>query len=47
MRSLHRPCPNQKLLGHLKNTRVHHQRYRTRAEAIADITETIGIFYHR
>ncbi len=31
----------------LKNELVHHRRYRTRAQAIQDITEYIEIFYNR
>jgi len=33
--------------GTLKNELVHHRRYRTREEAIMDITEYIEIFYNR
>ena len=33
--------------GTLKNELVHHRRYRTRAQAIQEITEYIEIFYNR
>jgi transposase InsO family protein len=33
--------------GTLKQELVHHRRYRTRQEAIRDITEYIEIFYNR
>jgi putative transposase len=33
--------------GTLKQELVHHRRYRTRQEAIQDITEYIEIFYNR
>jgi transposase InsO family protein len=33
--------------GTLKNEQVHHQRYRTRQEAIQEIREYIEIFYNR
>lgn len=33
--------------GTLKNELVHHRRYRTRNQAIQDITEYIEIFYNR
>jgi len=33
--------------GTLKQERVHHRHYRTRQEAIQDITEYIEVFYNR
>jgi len=33
--------------GTLKNELIHHRCYATRHEAIADITESIEIFYNR
>ena len=33
--------------GTLKNELVHHRRYATRAQAMAEITEYIEIFYNR
>jgi len=33
--------------GTLKNELVHHRHYRTRAQAIQEITEHIEIFYNR
>ena len=33
--------------GTLKNELIHHRRYRTRAQAIQEITEYIEIFYNR
>ncbi len=33
--------------GTLKSELVHHRRYKTRQEAIQDITEYIEIFYNR
>ena len=40
-------APVESFWGILKNELVHHRTYRTRAEAIADITEYIEIFYNR
>lgn len=39
--------PMESFWGTLKNELVHHRRYRTRAQAIQDITEYIEIFYNR
>jgi transposase InsO family protein len=33
--------------GTLKNELVHHRKYRTRQEAIREITEYIEVFYNR
>jgi putative transposase len=40
-------APMESLWGALKNELVHHRRYATRQEAIADITEWIELFYNR
>jgi len=40
-------APMESFWGTLKNELVHHRRYRTREEAIMDITEYIEIFYNR
>lgn len=40
-------APIESFWGTLKNELVHHRRYRTRAEAIQEITEYIEIFYNR
>lgn len=40
-------APMESFWGTLKNELVHHRRYATRQEAIADITEWIEIFYNR
>ena len=40
-------APIESFWGSLKNELVHHQRYTTRNEAIADIQEYIEIFYNR
>ena len=40
-------APMESFWGTMKNELVHHRRYGTRAEAIADITEYIEIFYNR
>jgi transposase InsO family protein len=37
----------ENFFGSLKTKLVHHRRYRTRHEAIRDITEYIEIFYNR
>jgi transposase InsO family protein len=40
-------APMESFWGTLKQELVHHHRYRTRQEAISDITEYIEIFYNR
>jgi transposase InsO family protein len=40
-------APMESFWGILKQELVHHRRYRTRQEAIQDITEYIEIFYNR
>ena len=40
-------APMENFFGSLKTELVHHRRYRTRHEAIQDITEYIEIFYNR
>ena len=40
-------APMESFWGTLKQELVHHRRYRTRQEAIHDITEYIEIFYNR
>jgi transposase InsO family protein len=40
-------APMESFWGTLKQELVHHRRYRTRPEAIRDITEYIEIFYNR
>lgn len=40
-------APMESFWGTLKNELVHHRRYDTRAQAIAEITEYIDIFYNR
>jgi len=40
-------APMESFWGTLKQELVHHRRYRTRQEAICDITEYIEIFYNR
>jgi len=40
-------APMESFWGTLKQELVHHHRYRTRLEAIRDITEYIEIFYNR
>jgi putative transposase len=40
-------APSESFFNSLKNERVHGQRYRTRAEAIADLFEYIEVFYNR
>jgi transposase InsO family protein len=40
-------APMESFWGTLKQELVHHRRYRTRLEAIQDITEYIEIFYNR
>jgi putative transposase len=40
-------APIESFWGILKQELVHHRRYRTRREAIKDITEYIEIFYNR
>jgi len=40
-------APMESFWGTLKNELVHHRRYRTRVQAIREITEYIEIFYNR
>jgi putative transposase len=40
-------APMESFWGTLKNELIHHRRYRTRAQAIEEITEYIEIFYNR
>ncbi len=40
-------APMESFWGALKQELVHHRRYRTRLEAMRDITEYIEIFYNR
>ena len=40
-------APMESFWGTLKNELVHHRRYKTRAEAIREITEYIEVFYNR
>jgi len=40
-------APIESFWGTLKQELVHHKNYRTRQEAIQDITEYIEIFYNR
>lgn len=40
-------APMESFWGTLKNELVHHRRYRTRTQAIQEITEYIEIFYNR
>jgi putative transposase len=40
-------APRESFWGILKNELAHHRKYRTRAEAMADISEYIEIFYNR
>ena len=40
-------APMESFWGTLKNELVHHRRYRTRQEAIKEITEYIEVFYNR
>ncbi len=40
-------APMESFWGTLKQELVHHRRYRTRQEAIQDITEYIEVFYNR
>jgi transposase InsO family protein len=40
-------APIESFWGSLKNELVHHQRYATRAQAIASVREYIEIFYNR
>jgi len=40
-------APMESFWGTLKNELIHHRRYRTRAQAIQEITEYIEIFYNR
>jgi transposase InsO family protein len=45
-RQLLRQCPHGEL-GTLKNELIYHCHYRTREEAIKEITEYIEVFYNR
>lgn len=40
-------APMKSFGGSLKNELVHHRRYRTREEAIREITEYIEVFHNR
>jgi transposase InsO family protein len=40
-------APMESFWGTMKNELVHHRRYRTREEAIKEITEYIEVFYNR
>ncbi len=40
-------APMESFWGTMKNELVHHRRYRTREEAVRDITEYIEVFYNR
>jgi putative transposase len=40
-------APMESFWGTLKNELIHHRRYKTRAEAIREITEYIEVFYNR
>jgi putative transposase len=40
-------APMESFWGSLKNELVHHRRFATRAQAIAEITEWIEVFYNR
>ena len=40
-------APMESFWGTMKNELVHHRRYKTRQEAIQEITEYIEIFYNR
>lgn len=40
-------APMESFWGTLKNELIHHRRYRTREEAISEITEYIEVFYNR
>ena len=40
-------APMESFWGTLKNELIHHRRYRTREEAIKEITEYIEVFYNR
>jgi len=40
-------APMESFWGTLKHELVHHRRYKTRAEAIKEITEYIEVFYNR
>lgn len=40
-------APMESLWGTLKNELVHHRRYKTRQQAISEITEYIEVFYNR
>lgn len=40
-------APMESFWGTMKNELIHHRRYRTRGEAIREITEYIDVFYNR
>jgi len=40
-------APMESFWGTLKNELVHHRRYKTREQAIREITEYIEVFYNR
>ena len=40
-------CAMESFWGSLKNELVHHKSYSSQAEAIADVTEYIEVFYNR
>ena len=40
-------APMESFWGTLKNELIHHHHYRTREEAIKEITEYIEVFYNR
>ena len=40
-------APMESFWGTLKNEIIHHRRYKTREEAIWEITEYIEVFYNR
>jgi transposase InsO family protein len=40
-------APMESFWGTMKNELVHHRHYRTRQEAIREITEYIDVFYNR
>jgi len=42
-----RQCPDGEFWGTLKQELVYQKRYRTRQEAMQDITEYIEVFYNR
>lgn len=46
-RNCYNNAPTESFRGILKSELVHHRRFRTRQEAIREITEYIEIFYNR